>query len=190
MGGGQCWPKQCRQIHISMQICRDCSCGGDPHRQLLVVSVVRLPIHTACGTALSREDSKIWWVELKKDSWTFRVVEYQEMWLLWKLWRRNRTEVISALFAICHHPFCSFSYQDVSKPGLSLSDICCSVDFPFKSCERKTAALIRKYFILCNHTKNNNIFKWQGKTKRSSVAESQTWTFSRKMSFGMHRISV
>lgn len=53
-------PKQCRQIHISMQICRDCSCGGDLHRQLLVVSVVKLPAHTACGTALSREDSKIW----------------------------------------------------------------------------------------------------------------------------------
>lgn len=49
--------KQCRQIHISMQICRDYSCGGDLHRQLLVVSVVKLPAHIACGTALSREDS-------------------------------------------------------------------------------------------------------------------------------------
>lgn len=33
---------------------------GLHHRQLLVVSVVKLPAHTACGTALSREDSKIW----------------------------------------------------------------------------------------------------------------------------------
>lgn len=38
LGSGQCWTN-CAGRFTSMQICKDYFCGGDPHRQLLMVSV-------------------------------------------------------------------------------------------------------------------------------------------------------